>query len=357
MPEGELHLGLAGRDDWFAPSRGYYLHRPAGSQNWDAAQAVAPAYELTDPKIDADSDDNVHIVWEVLSGNMLMGVFAYSENTTGSWVTDHLLGQGEARKPSFLVDEGDQGQLFYYAWEDGVYSIVYYGSPIITSPVIIGLRPHDDTVVAGGTLAYTGVGTNTTGQLVRFDYWAKVELPTGPVIDPIFGPKHLRLPRNTTDSVVVRHRVPVVAPPGTYVYTGMVGEYPEPAWYSDSFEFVVVSPTGDMSGAPSQWQVSGYKCFGFGGEQAPPTSFSLCQNYPNPFNATTVIDYELAASGHVRLEVYSILGWKVATLVDGRQEAGYHSVIWDASAVSSGVYFYKLAATAFSETKEMILIK
>jgi len=88
-----------------------------------------------------------------------------------------------------------------------------------------------------------------------------------------------------------------------------------------------------------------------------PRQFLLYRNYPNPFNATTVIDYQLPVSNRVKLEIYNILGQEVATLVDEKQQAGYRSVIWDASDVSSGLYFYKLTAGEFREVKSMTLLK
>ena len=88
-----------------------------------------------------------------------------------------------------------------------------------------------------------------------------------------------------------------------------------------------------------------------------PKTFALLPNYPNPFNAATIINYELPVDAHVKLGVYNTLGQKVATVVDERQQAGYRSVVWDASEVSSGVYFYKLSAGDFTETKRMMLVK
>jgi len=92
-----------------------------------------------------------------------------------------------------------------------------------------------------------------------------------------------------------------------------------------------------------------------------PKGFILHQNYPNPFNSTTLIRYALpAASGQwsaVRLEVYNILGQKVATLVDGEQTPGYRSVSWNAQDMASGVYFYKLTASEFASIRKMILLK
>ncbi|MBD3170403.1 MAG: T9SS type A sorting domain-containing protein [candidate division Zixibacteria bacterium] len=88
-----------------------------------------------------------------------------------------------------------------------------------------------------------------------------------------------------------------------------------------------------------------------------PVDFALNQNYPNPFNAQTTITYTLAGNSDVKLEVYNLLGQKVATLVDGYQNAGIHAVNWDASEVSSGIYFYKLDAGDKVLTRKMSLLK
>ncbi|MEW6049537.1 MAG: CHAP domain-containing protein [Candidatus Zixiibacteriota bacterium] len=88
-----------------------------------------------------------------------------------------------------------------------------------------------------------------------------------------------------------------------------------------------------------------------------PVTFALNQNYPNPFNPVTVIAYSLPAATHVTLDVFNILGQKVATLVDAAQPAGDHQVTWDASANSSGVYLYRITMGDAVETKKMLLLK
>jgi len=88
-----------------------------------------------------------------------------------------------------------------------------------------------------------------------------------------------------------------------------------------------------------------------------PNTFKLEQNYPNPFNARTEINFTMPNASDVDLSVYNMLGQKIATLVSDRMEAGHHSVNWDASQVSSGVYFYKLTAGNNSETRALTLIK
>jgi hypothetical protein len=93
-----------------------------------------------------------------------------------------------------------------------------------------------------------------------------------------------------------------------------------------------------------------------------PTKFALHQNYPNPFNATTTIIYELPEVSHVTIEIFNVLGQKVTTLTDGREDAGIHSVEWNGadetgSIVSSGVYFYRISTPGYSAEKKMVLMK
>jgi hypothetical protein len=93
------------------------------------------------------------------------------------------------------------------------------------------------------------------------------------------------------------------------------------------------------------------------GSNAPPAAFALEQNYPNPFNPTTIIRYALPQARRVRIEVYNTLGQQVAQLVNGDQEAGYHEVQFDSSGLASGVYFYRLQAGTYVETRKLLLLK
>jgi hypothetical protein len=88
-----------------------------------------------------------------------------------------------------------------------------------------------------------------------------------------------------------------------------------------------------------------------------PTAYGLSQNHPNPFNPTTEIVFSLPQASVVTLEVYNIVGQRVALLDEGRYPAGEHIVTWDAAAYASGVYFYRLTAGEFVDTKKMVLLK
>jgi len=92
-------------------------------------------------------------------------------------------------------------------------------------------------------------------------------------------------------------------------------------------------------------------------EEPTPSPVTLSPNHPNPFNPVTSIPFTLATESEITLIVYNVAGEKVATLADGQFSAGAHSVSWNASAVASGMYFYRLTAGKFEETRKMTLVK
>jgi photosystem II stability/assembly factor-like uncharacterized protein len=85
--------------------------------------------------------------------------------------------------------------------------------------------------------------------------------------------------------------------------------------------------------------------------------YELAQNYPNPFNPTTTISFSLEKAGHVELTVYNITGQKVVTLANREMNAGANKVVWDATHLASGIYFYRIASGDFVDIKKMTLIK
>ncbi len=93
------------------------------------------------------------------------------------------------------------------------------------------------------------------------------------------------------------------------------------------------------------------------GSAAAPETWYLGQNYPNPFNPSTRIQYSIARTQHVHLAVFDVLGREVATLSNERMQPGRYSVQWNAGNFASGVYFYRLDAGTFSETKKLVLTR
>lgn len=88
-----------------------------------------------------------------------------------------------------------------------------------------------------------------------------------------------------------------------------------------------------------------------------PAKYSLHQNYPNPFNPTSYIKFSIIKSEHVKLVIYDVQGREVGTLINEMLKSGTYETIFDASAIPSGVYFYRLTADGYSETRKMVVIK
>jgi hypothetical protein len=88
-----------------------------------------------------------------------------------------------------------------------------------------------------------------------------------------------------------------------------------------------------------------------------PVKFELSQNYPNPFNPSTTIGYEIPSAGKVTVAVYSLLGEKVETLVDGVVQPGHHEVVWNARSIASGVYFCRLTMGTSQAVRPMLLVR
>ncbi len=88
-----------------------------------------------------------------------------------------------------------------------------------------------------------------------------------------------------------------------------------------------------------------------------PKDFALKQNYPNPFNPATTIEFDVRKAGQVTLEIYNLMGQKVATLIDEKLNPGIYQAVFDGSTLASGIYFYTLKADDFSAVKKMTLLK
>jgi hypothetical protein len=143
--------------------------------------------------------------------------------------------------------------------------------------------------------------------------------------------------------------------------TGLKAIWHFDSTYTDSVSGYNGTPTSGSVGFDTvSFPVPGANCNLVGIEPVGniiPQSYSLNQNYPNPFNPSTTIKFGIPKAGFVELKVYDILGREVATLVEDPFEAGVYQVTFDASLLSSGVYFYSLRSGDFTETRKMLLIK
>ena len=220
------------------------------------------------------------------------------------------------------------------------------------------LYPDDTPIVIppeGGSITYDGWVFNFLGQRVRADTWSYVFIPGIGRYGPIDLYRNVRIPADSVGmNEVVRH-VLGAAPEGDYVFAAYVGSFPSSIIDSSYFYF---TKSGSVGGGATDWFEGAGWFKGVNLEESNlPSDYSLSQNHPNPFNAGTVISYQLPVASYVKLEVYNLFGQSVATLVDSKQQAGYRTVVWDASEVSSGLYFYRLTAGHYTETNRMMLVK
>lgn len=125
-------------------------------------------------------------------------------------------------------------------------------------------------------------------------------------------------------------------------------------FYAAAFQGTTSSPNGQSSRvtfAATEITTS------VNGQEMLPTEFTLSQNYPNPFNPATNIYYELPIDVHVTLKIYDVAGQEAATIVDGLVRAGRHHVVFDATDLASGLYFYRLDAGAYINVKKFVILK
>ena len=183
------------------------------------------------------------------------------------------------------------------------------------------------------TSTYNGsqIGTASVSYINVVDGW-------GTVITPEGNFSCLRL-RNSNESTASGTTITTVS----YFFVGKTQTYA-----------TITSMSGSSGVSYSRTEIlTGVK------EEQPtePVNFDLLQNYPNPFNPSTTISYHLASNVFAILKVTDVLGREVATLVNERQNAGDHSVIFDANNLPSGLYFYTLEAGTYHATKKFLLLK
>jgi len=202
--------------------------------------------------------------------------------------------------------------------------------------------------------AFSGDSTNRDPRsgVARGDIWAVASANNG---------RQWGEPTNLTNSLDMDDRYPYVSP---WNESGKINVF----YMSDSVagNFIGVGADAAPATTPdflflkrNRTSTTPYDFYTSVDEETPtvPASYNLGQNYPNPFNPSTTIEYSLSAASKVKLTIYNALGHEVATLVNGKVAAGSHTVTWNAANVPSGLYFYKLEAENFSQTRKMVLMK
>jgi len=230
----------------------------------------------------------------------------------------------------------------YNTTHDGVVPIAPESPPDVEVTLNPGQLPIIITTLGGSFDFVFRVDYHETPSS-EFDGWMMIQSPDshwqGPVMDPLVL---LPMAPGSFFELDTTYVVEAGLDTGTYVFEARIGNYPSQIWDTDAFTFQIISDTTFVEDNPSG---------------SIPTEFALLGNYPNPFNAATTLRYAVASSSPVRLTIYNVTGQKVATLAEGYQEAGYHSVIWNSANLASGVYIYQLQAGSHTLTQKIVLLR
>ncbi|MBS1260790.1 MAG: C5a peptidase [Calditrichaeota bacterium] len=194
----------------------------------------------------------------------------------------------------------------------------------------------------GGPLRYDARFRHNRDTVVPgLTYWATLILPNGNEFGPVYEQNFTAGPWMDV-TVEIQQMVPGFAPTGAYEYIGQVGFYPDEIVADDSFEMVkfgMPNPDGVQEWSGSGFDVSGAAGDAVSAGRALPAEYALSDAYPNPFNPSTTLEVSLPEAAALTVDVYNIAGRRVATLAQGRHEAGRHTLTFDGANLASGVYF------------------
>ena len=272
----------------------------------------------------------------------------YTGTTTGT------VQAGDVVEVQVKVVDTSINQNTTYDPPTGYYTIDVIGSP----EVLLTLTPYGTPIQipgGGGSFDFDVLVENQETGAMNFDAWSEVILPDGSSY-PLLLREDITLQAGGSILRTLTQNVPPNALSGNYTYKGYVGIYPDTPYNYDSFLFEKLAD-GDGYGSNDDWSISGWDVEPIASSSAIPTEFNMFPAYPNPFNPNTTLRFDLPEAGKVSLFVYNITGREVATLVDGYRAAGRHEVTFDASNLSSGIYFARLTAGYFHQTQKLLLIK
>lgn len=290
-------------------------------QDWLGWEAGGPVYVNILPPDSTSARPRFWMWYSAYNSNLTVAQIGYAESMDGiTWAR-------YAGNP--IVPVGSPG-----AWDDGV----------ILKPVVVPIQHSDSTyrIMVYYGLNQSGVRGFGLAQLNWAGQWIK--LAGNPVLTlstsgwdaTYMNLGDVVMEASPQDTIFHMWYSGATTPTSTYPYR--IGHATAP------FDISTLRIVGPSTSAPE-------------GEHQLPAAFRLGQNYPNPFNASTTIEYQLTERAHASLKVFNMLGQGVAILVDEVQSAGYKSVNFDAAALPSGVYLYRLQAGDFVETKKLVLLK
>ncbi len=209
----------------------------------------------------------------------------------------------------------------------------------------------------GGSFDYNIAIVNNSIAAQTFDCWTQAVTPLGVVI-PILQANDLTLPGSTSVNRDRTQNIPGSAPAGLYTYYAYVGYYPSTIFSQDSLQFTKSGVDGSAHrGIPQDWTITGESFEESTFTIAAPGDYTFRPPAPNPFNQETLLSFSVPSQQEVSLIVYDVQGREIVRLYNGFAQAGSNEVKFNASGLTSGVYFIRLTALDYSQTQKVLLVK
>ena len=232
---------------------------------------------------------------------------------------------------------------------------------LTASPVTITLTPLNPPIIipaSGGNINFDVLVENVSSVPQNFDAWIDISYEGGTPITVVQRAFSNYLPGWTINRPNAFFPVPGSYDAGYYTLTGRVGSHPDEIWDESGFPFTKEGVTDGLTFVP--WTPDGledpFSVNSITGKAAP-THFLLSGAYPNPFNPVTTIRYAVPNATRITLSVHDLQGRQVADLVNGQRDAGIHEVTFDASELTSGIYFYRLNSENYTTVGKLMLVK
>ncbi|MHB8853117.1 MAG: T9SS type A sorting domain-containing protein [Ignavibacteriaceae bacterium] len=291
--------------------------------------------DCSNPKIGKSWLD---IVYEKgLTGNRQIYSAGYNDYPNPAWAITKISGGGDNINASIGAFEFSTNSLAYQTLHNGVWKIV---SNMIKNDTTANINYDCENPCVFSYPLFTKRLYSLTPYFIVFD----------------------------SDSLKSNREVIYKRAPGWYyrdttIYlSNSTGDDYEPiiSFYHSDTTYIAVFWTHEENGTKDIWMAKAIYVPEIGAVNEPPqvlSNYTLEQNYPNPFNPVTTINYTIASKDFVTIKVYDVLGKEISTLVNEEELAGNYSVNFNASKLSSGVYFYRMQAGSFVETKKLILLK
>ncbi|MBD3235067.1 MAG: T9SS type A sorting domain-containing protein [candidate division Zixibacteria bacterium] len=296
-------------------------------------------------------------------------VYILKIDANGELIWDQAYGQNadyfdDSGQSITITPDGEYLAIGSYGSSGGSNSHIWLmklDSSYPTTPLSIGGNPMRENldVNRGDVFRYEGLVTNTADTAATADIWVTIRYEDEyTVVTDQYSDIHLHYSTSSRSFPIYQY-VSTQAEFGRYRNTLYIGTFDSDILDSAYFYFDVVDDsTGNYYG--NAWLTEGWMKGDFARDTAEadvPATFSISGNYPNPFNANTAIGFSLAKPDQVKVSIYNLKGQILETIANRYFEAGNHKVVWNAQNYASGIYFYRLDAGDFVETRKMVLIR